>query len=109
MIQTASQSILHWAMLTNRHFETTVRIQDHKVITAGPYRIVRHPGYTGVILWMISPPLMIGSTLAMIPALIASALLVLRTLLEDRTLHNELPGYLEYAEKVKHRLIPGLW
>src|SRR5262249_25597043 len=78
-----------WAMATNRHFEATVRIQEernHHVITDGPYRYVRHPGYTGVILaFYFGMPLALGSLPAALVAVIGLAVLVLRTTLEDRT------------------------
>ncbi|MFC1676452.1 methyltransferase family protein [Planctomycetota bacterium] len=108
----AGSVIIHWAMIVNRHFETTVRIQEdreHKVIMAGPYKFVRHPGYVGAILWGISAPLIVGSVWAMIPTVIAIALLVFRTWLEDRTLHGELDGYTDYAHRVRCRLVPWLW
>jgi protein-S-isoprenylcysteine O-methyltransferase Ste14 len=103
---------INWAMMVNTHFETTVRIQndrDHKVITTGPYKIVRHPGYVGAILWAAATPLMIGSIVGLIPAGIASLVLLIRTSLEDKTLRSELNGYVEYAERVKYRLFPGIW
>ncbi len=103
---------LHWAMIVNTHFETTVRIQNdrgHKVITAGPYQIVRHPGYVGSILWAVATPLIIGSIVGLVPAGIAGLLLLIRTSLEDKTLHSELNGYVEYAERVRYRLFPGIW
>jgi protein-S-isoprenylcysteine O-methyltransferase Ste14 len=103
---------IHWAMIVNTHFETTVRIQkdrDQKVITTGPYRIVRHPGYVGAILWAISTPLIIGSLVGLAPAAIAVFFLVIRTWLEDKTLHRELNGYAEYAETVRYRLLPEIW
>ncbi len=108
----AGSVIIHWAMIVNRHFETTVRIQEdreHKVIMAGPYKFVRHPGYVGAILWGVSTPLIVGSVWAMIPAVTAIALLVFRTWLEDRTLHGELDGYTDYAHRVRCRLVPWLW
>ena len=104
--------IIHWAMIVNTHFEATVRIQsdrDHKVITAGPYQMVRHPGYVGSILWAVATPLIIGSVVGLIPAVIAGLVLIIRTGLEDKTLHSELSGYMEYAGKVKYRLFPGIW
>lgn len=103
---------INWAMMVNKHFETTVRIQkdrDQKVITTGPYRIVRHPGYVGAILWGVSAPLIIGSLVGLVPAAIAVFLLVIRTSLEDKTLHSELNGYAEYAQRVKYRLLPRVW
>ncbi len=104
--------IINWAMIVNTHFEATVRIQndrDHKVITAGPYKMVRHPGYVGAILWAVATPLIIGSIVGLIPAGIAGLVLIIRTWLEDKTLHSELNGYVEYAERVKYRLFPGIW
>lgn len=103
---------INWAMMVNTHFETTVRIQKdrgHKVITTGPYKIVRHPGYVGAILWAVSAPLIIGSVYGLIPAGIAGLVLIIRTSLEDKTLHSELNGYAEYAGTVKYRLFPKVW
>ena len=107
-----SNFITTWAMAVNPHFEPTVRIQkdrDHQVITTGPYRIMRHPGYLGGILFYIASPFIIGSAYALIPGAIAVILITIRTALEDKTLLKELNGYSEYAEKVKYRLIPGIW
>ena len=104
--------LIHWAMLVNRHFESSVRIQKdrgHRVITTGPYRIVRHPGYVGAILFGISTPLIIGSVYGLIPGGIAVILLIIRTSLEDKLLRNELNGYVEYTKRVRYRLVPGLW
>jgi protein-S-isoprenylcysteine O-methyltransferase Ste14 len=101
-----------WAMIVNTHFEVTVRIQKdrgHKVITTGPYKIVRHPGYVGAILWVVATPLIIGSIVGLIPTGIAVFALIIRTSLEDKTLHRELDGYAEYTGEVKHRLFPGIW
>jgi len=91
-----STVLLNWAMIVNPHFEPTVRIQedrDHKVITSGPYNIVRHPGYLAGILFAISIPLMIGSVFAFIPVGIYVFLIMIRTWLEDKTLQEELEGY----------------
>ena len=101
-----------WAMIANPFFEPMVRIQKergHKVVTTGPYKIVRHPGYLAGWLWTVSIPLIFGSLVGFIPAVIALLLLVVRTLLEDKTLCKELAGYSEYAQKVKYRLLPGIW
>lgn len=98
-----------WAKATNRWFATVVRIQTDRgqvVCDTGPYRFVRHPGYTGGILFMIATPLVLGSLVAVIPQAIAAALLVVRTYLEDATLRAELPGYAEYAKRVRSRLLP---
>jgi len=101
-----------WSMVVNPFFEKTVRIQTdhgHRVIDTGPYAYMRHPGYVGFAGWMLSTPLLLASAWAFIPALISVVLLVIRTELEDRTLHEELPGYAEYASRVRFRLIPGVW
>jgi protein-S-isoprenylcysteine O-methyltransferase Ste14 len=101
-----------WAMSVNKFFEPTVRIQidrGHKVITTGPYELIRHPGYLSGILWMSSIPLIIGSTYAIIPLILYYILMILRTYLEDQTLQKELPGYSEYSKKVRYRLFPLIW
>ncbi len=107
-----STVLLNWAMATNPHFEPTVRIQkdrDHKVITSGPYSIVRHPGYLAGISYVLSIPLIVGSIFTFIPVGIYVLLTITRTSLEDRTLQNELNGYSEYAQKVRYRLLPHIW
>lgn len=104
--------LIHWAMLVNRYFEALVRIQrdrGHRVITSGPYRIVRHPGYVGAMLWGISTPLIIGSVYGLIPGGIAVIVLIIRTSLEDKLLRSELNGYVEYTKRVRYKLVPGLW
>ena len=101
-----------WAMRTNHFFSSTVRIQfdrGHAVCSSGPYHYVRHPGYVGIILYFGMSPLFLGSLWAFLPALLISILLVIRTTLEDRTLHDKLPGYKEYAARVRFRLVPGIW
>lgn len=100
------------AMGENPFFEKTVRIQTergHHVVDTGPYRFVRHPGYVGLIALTLSFPPILGSTRAFIPASIAVASLVVRTALEDRTLQAKLPGYADYATRVRFRLVPRLW
>lgn len=101
-----------WAMIENTYFSTAVRIQSergHTVCSSGPYRFVRHPGYAGFILQALSVPFLLGSAWALIPGLIATALMIVRTSLEDRTLQAELSDYPEYAQKVCYRLVPGIW
>lgn len=112
MLFSISTVIINWAMIVNPYFEPTVRIQKdrgHKVITNGPYKIVRHPGYLAGILYTSSIPLIIGSLYTFIPVGIYILLIVVRALLEDRTLHRELNGYPEYAKKVRYKLLPWLW
>ncbi|MDD5469133.1 MAG: isoprenylcysteine carboxylmethyltransferase family protein [Anaerolineales bacterium] len=104
--------LLVWAMVSNAFFVTTVRIQterQHTVVSGGPYRFVRHPGYLGDLLLHWGVPFMLNSLWAIIPAVLLTLVLVARTALEDKTLHAELPGYTEYAERVRYRLLPGVW
>ena len=104
--------IANWAMFSNPFFSATVRIQTdrgHTVVSRGPYRFVRHPGYSSGLLLYLAVPVMLGSWWGLIPAALVDLLVVVRTVLEDRALHEELPGYREYAQRVRYRLIPGLW
>lgn len=108
----ASLILLVWAMLSNHFFEPTIRIQnekEHMVIQTGPYSIIRHPGNLGVILGSLPIPFALGSLLSMIPAVIMISLIVIRTYKEDEVLLAKLPGYGEYANKVRYRLIPYIW
>jgi protein-S-isoprenylcysteine O-methyltransferase Ste14 len=102
-----------YALMENRFFSGMVRIQfdrGHEVVTGGPYRWVRHPGYLGALLVYLATPFFLDSLWALLPALAFSAALVLRTALEDETLQQELPGYRDYAsQKTRYRLLPGLW
>jgi len=105
-------ALFMWAMVSNAYFSEVVRIQGdrgHKVATEGPYRFVRHPGYTGAILSFLGSPLLLGSWWAFIPTAIGIGGYVLRTALEDKTLQLELEGYQAYTEQVHCRLIPGVW
>ena len=101
-----------WALAENRFFSGVVRIQTdrgHVVCDTGPYRFVRHPGYTGSILPLFGIVLALGSVWTLIPAVVASIITVIRTVLEDRMLQEELPGYTGYAQRVRHRLLPGIY
>jgi len=101
-----------WSMLSNKYFSTMVRIQterDHKVAISGPYKYIRHPGYVGFIVMVLATPLSLGTLNALLMSGITTILFIIRTSLEDKTLKNELAGYLEYANKVKYKLIPFIW
>ncbi len=101
-----------WALAENRFFSSMVRIQTdrgHVVCQSGPYRRIRHPGYAGNVLPLPGVVLALGSLWALIPATVALLVIVIRTILEDRTLAEELPGYREYAQRVRYRLIPGIF
>ena len=101
-----------WAMAVNKFFEWTVRIQDDRqqyVCTSGPYKIMRHPGYAGLIISILAYPFILGSWWGFVLSGILTIIIVIRTVLEDRTLQNEMPGYRAYAKQVRYRLIPLVW
>jgi protein-S-isoprenylcysteine O-methyltransferase Ste14 len=101
-----------WVLKENTFLSRVVEIQSerqHRVITTGPYKYVRHPMYLGGIVFIVCTPLALGSLFGLIPAAFMLIAFVIRTYLEDRTLHKELPGYGEYAEKTRYRLLPGVW
>jgi len=105
--------VVTWAMCVNPFFEKTVRIQSergHRVIDSGPYRVIRHPGYLGSSVgFTLGTPLVLASWWALVPAFAGVVCLVIRTMLEDRALRRELPGYEAYAQRVRYRLVPGIW
>ena len=112
LITVAGYALFLWAMASNAFFAEGVRIQaerGHTVATGGPYRYVRRPGYVGAILSQVATPLLLGSPWALIPGLASGALYVARTYLEDKTLTKELPGYEEYTQRTRYRLLPGIW
>jgi protein-S-isoprenylcysteine O-methyltransferase Ste14 len=112
LIYALAMVLFLWAMYVNRFFSRAVRIQEDRgqvVIRHGPYRYIRHPGYTAGILLLIAIPVCLGSYYALMPSALAAVVLVVRTALEDKTLEKELKGYAEYKADVKYRLIPGVW
>ena len=99
-----------WAMSANRFFSPVVRIQKergHHLVTTGPYRFVRHPGYVGVMSATLGEGLALGSYWSLVPLVVLFLLFIRRTALEDRFLLAELEGYAEFAQKVRYRLLPG--
>lgn len=105
-------AFIYWAMYVNTFFSSVVRIQKDRnqiVIKDGPYSIIRHPGYTGIIGLMFAIPLVLGSVYAIIPTVFVVILFIIRTYLEDKTLQQELVGYPEYMQEVQYRLIPKIW
>ncbi len=104
--------LLGWVMRENTYLSQVVKIdkkRDHKVVTSGPYALVRHPMYTVVIVLLFALPVALGSRFALILAVFLTLLLMIRTYCEDRALHEELKGYPEYANQTRYRLIPGIW
>jgi protein-S-isoprenylcysteine O-methyltransferase Ste14 len=101
-----------YALIENRFFSAVVRIQTergHQVVSSGPYRWMRHPGYAGALLTYVGTPLLLDSTWACLPTLVIMVLIVIRTALEDGFLQDALEGYRDYARRVRYRLLPGVW
>ena len=112
MIAGCGFSLLAWSIIINRFYSSRVNVQTDRgqeVITSGPYRFVRHPGYIGWILFMLSGGIALGSWLSGLPMFLLAILIVRRTYIEDKMLQNDLKGYKEYTFLVRFRLIPGLW
>jgi protein-S-isoprenylcysteine O-methyltransferase Ste14 len=108
----SGQVIFLAARRENKFFSSVVRIQserEHRVCDSGIYKIVRHPGYTGMAISLLAVPLLTGSVWCTIPIVLAVILLLVRTYLEDETLKKELPGYTDYALKTPQRMIPLIW
>ncbi|HUO15500.1 MAG TPA: isoprenylcysteine carboxylmethyltransferase family protein [Verrucomicrobiae bacterium] len=107
-----AMALITWTLATNPFAESTVRIQSERsqsVIRSGPYAVVRHPMYVGMILMYLATGWMLGSTAALIFGIPMAVLLIIRTGLEDRTLRHELPGYADYSLVTRYRLLPGIW
>jgi protein-S-isoprenylcysteine O-methyltransferase Ste14 len=109
----AGYALCFWAMRTNRFFSSVVRIQSDRgqyVVTTGPYALVRHPGYTAGVVIMLASGVALGSWLSAAVIVVSSLpFLFYRAITEDRILQAELPGYRDYAERVRWRLLPGIW
>lgn len=106
------QGLFLWAKKVNPFFSSVVRIQADRgqtVCRGGPYRMCRHPGYLGGLLFGLATPVILGSYWALIPQGLAALFLVVRTCLEDRMLKRDLLWYADYAKVVRSRLIPGVW
>lgn len=104
---------LYWIFLvmkTNSYLFKTVEVRKgQKVVSTGPYALVRHPMYSSAILMVMCIPLALGSYHSLLISLFCSSLFVIRTQLEDKTLQKELKGYAAYTKKIKYKLIPGVW
>jgi protein-S-isoprenylcysteine O-methyltransferase Ste14 len=105
-------ALVVWATASNAFFSLIVRIQTERgqsVVSWGPYAHVRHPAYAGGVLTNVFTPILLGSAWALLLGVLDALLMILRTVLEDRTLKAELPGYPEYALRVRYRLLPHFW
>ncbi|MFH1418740.1 MAG: isoprenylcysteine carboxylmethyltransferase family protein [Planctomycetota bacterium] len=112
VLHIAGDVFILWSMIVNPFLEGVVRIQSergHRVVTSGPYAVIRHPMYVGFILVLAGIPLLLGSSWAFLPVGVVAMLFVIRTVFEDRVLREGLPGYETYMLRTPHRLIPGVW
>jgi protein-S-isoprenylcysteine O-methyltransferase Ste14 len=110
--QLVAGAVIFWAAAANTYLSRVARIQEDRgqtVVAAGPYRFVRHPMYTGIVMLFLSIPPALGSWWALVPGAAIAVLFVIRTAKEDRMLQDELAGYPEYAARVRCRLLPGVW
>ena len=108
----AGYALGSYALIENRFFSGMVRIQTdrgHQVVSSGPYRWMRHPGYVGAMLTYLATPIFLDSFWALLPAFFLLVVIVVRTSLEDQVPQDELDGYREYSQIVRYRLLPGVW
>ena len=108
----AGYALGSYALIENRFFSGMVRLQTergHQVVSSGPYRWIRHPGYTGAMLTYLATPFFLDSRWAFLPVMFITIILVIRTSLEDKVLQDELQGYRDYTKRVRYRLLPGVW
>src|SRR3990170_8137618 len=102
--------LVSWVMTTNPYIWSEAPIQHGQTVcSTGPYRLVRHPAYAGLILQALGVPILLGSLWALIPGIAAAVCIIIVTSSEDRMLQAELPGYQDYVQKVRFRLVPGIW
>ena len=109
---TLSLILVYRSMHENRFFSAVVRVQDdrgHSVVDTGPYAVVRHPGYAGMIVGLPFSGLALGSWLGFAIAVVYSVLMLRRVLFEDAFLARNLDGYTAYSRRVTHRLVPRTW
>jgi protein-S-isoprenylcysteine O-methyltransferase Ste14 len=112
LLMLAGYALGAYALIENRFFSGMVRLQtdrNQQVVSSGPYRWMRHPGYAGALLSYLAMPPFLDASWAWLPAAFLTIVLVIRTHLEDKTLQAELDGYPAYARRVRYRLLPGVW
>jgi protein-S-isoprenylcysteine O-methyltransferase Ste14 len=112
VIQAAGWAGLYWSMYVNKFFSSAIRLQEDRgqtVITAGPYGWIRHPGYAFASVAFLTESIALGSWLSLVPGILITAYMGYRTMLEETMLTADLPGYVEYKQKVRYRWIPGIF
>jgi protein-S-isoprenylcysteine O-methyltransferase Ste14 len=112
IILLGSFTLLFLTFRENSYLAAVVRVQEERgqtVISSGPYHFVRHPMYTGIIIFMLGMGFLLGSWYGLLFEVVFAAILAGRAVLEERTLQEKLPGYATYMSRVKYRLIPRIW
>ena len=106
----AGSALLFWVMKTNSYASRIIQVEEgQKVITTGPYAMVRHPFYVGNLTWVLSIPLALGSYVAFPVFALLVPVIIYRLIHEEKVLRRDLPGYPEYCEQTRFRLVPGVW
>jgi protein-S-isoprenylcysteine O-methyltransferase Ste14 len=107
-----STAFIMWVFRENSFAAPVVKVQSaraHRVVSTGPYALVRHPMYSGIMLFFVGVPLLLGSWWGVAIALLFIVLFAIRARIEERALIDGLPGYADYAARVRYRLVPGVW
>jgi protein-S-isoprenylcysteine O-methyltransferase Ste14 len=107
-----STAFIMWVFRENSFAAPVVKVQaerHHRVISSGPYAFVRHPMYSGIMLFFVGVPLLLGSWWGVAIAPVFAVLFAIRARIEERALVEGLPDYADYAERVRYRLVPGVW
>ena len=107
-----STAFIMWVFRENSFAAPVVKVQaerHHRVVSSGPYAFVRHPMYSGIMLFFVGVPLLLGSWWGAAIAPVFAVLFGIRARIEERALVDGLPGYADYAARVRYRLVPGLW
>jgi protein-S-isoprenylcysteine O-methyltransferase Ste14 len=99
-----------FVLMENRYGSSTIQVvEGQKVVSTGPYALVRHPMYAGVLPLLIGTPLALGSWLGLLGLILIVPTIIWRLLDEEKFLHKNLPGYTDYTRKVRYRLVPYIW
>ncbi|WP_291684540.1 isoprenylcysteine carboxylmethyltransferase family protein [Bradyrhizobium sp.] len=107
-----SSGFIMWVMRENSFAAPVIKLQTergHRVISTGPYAFVRHPMYSATVLFFVGAPLLLGSCWGVATSPLFAVLFAFRVVIEERALVAGLPGYADYAARVRYRLAPGLW
>jgi protein-S-isoprenylcysteine O-methyltransferase Ste14 len=108
----AAMALITWVARENSFAAPVVKVQaerGHRVIDSGPYALVRHPMYSGAVLYFAAIALLLGSWWGLVLSPIFFLLFAVRARLEERALTDGLPGYADYLARVRYRLVPGVW